>query len=133
MAKNCHCKYASGNNLTLSEEIGVRLRQLRAQAGLTQDQLAEKLGVSKRTQGNYESGASDPPASYRSMAASQLGFDVGKGVTKKTNYLVKGQQDLAKLNGKSISSKEEKALSLIKKGQDIVVISEDDFFYMIGT
>ncbi|MNS02408.1 anaerobic benzoate catabolism transcriptional regulator [compost metagenome] len=77
MAKNCHCKYASGNNLTLSEEIGARLRQLRAQAGLTQDQLADKLGVSKRTQGNYESGASDPPASYLSMAASQLGFDVG--------------------------------------------------------
>ena len=63
--------------MTLSEEIGVRLRQLRAQAGLTQDQLAEKLGVSKRTQGNYESGASDPTASYLSMAARQLGFDVG--------------------------------------------------------
>lgn len=77
MAKNCQCKYASGNNLTLSEEIGVRLRELRAQAGLTQDQLAEKMGVSKRTQGNYESGASDPPASYLNMAASQLGFDVG--------------------------------------------------------
>ena len=62
--------------MTLSEEIGARLRQLRAQAGLTQDQLAEKLGISKRTQGNYESGASDPPASYLSLAASELGFDV---------------------------------------------------------
>lgn len=76
MAKNCHCKYLSGKKLTLSEEIGARLRQLRAQAGLTQDQLAEKLGVSKRTQGNYESGASDAPASYLSLAASELGFDV---------------------------------------------------------
>lgn len=73
------------------------------------------------------------PRVEASIFASQLGFDVGKGVTKKTNYLVKGQQDLAKLNGKSMSSKEEKALSLIKKGQDIVVISEDDFFYMIGS
>ncbi|UXZ21403.1 helix-turn-helix domain-containing protein [Pseudomonas sp. YeP6b] len=62
--------------MTLSEEIGARLRQQRAQAGLTQDQLAEHLGVSKRTQGNYESGASDAPASYLSMAASSLGFDV---------------------------------------------------------
>lgn len=62
--------------MTLSEEIGARLRQQRAQAGLTQDQLAEHLGVSKRTQGNYESGASDPPASYLSMASSLLGFDV---------------------------------------------------------
>lgn len=67
-----------------------------------------------------------------SITASQLGFDVGKGVTKKTNYLVTGQQDITKLKGKSISAKEEKALALIKKGQDIVVISEDDFFYMIA-
>jgi DNA polymerase-3 subunit epsilon len=72
------------------------------------------------------------PRVEASIMASQLGFDVGKGVTKKTNYLVKGQQDLFKLNGKTISSKEDKALSLIKKGQDIVVISEDDFFYMIN-
>jgi transcriptional regulator with XRE-family HTH domain len=76
VAKDCQCKYKSGKNLTLSEEIGARLRQLRAQAGLTQDQLAEKLGISKRTQGNYESGASDAPASYLSLAASELGFDV---------------------------------------------------------
>ena len=76
MAKNCQCKYADGKILTLSEEIGARLRQQRAQAGLTQDQLAEHLGVSKRTQGNYESGASDAPASYLSLAASSLGFDV---------------------------------------------------------
>nr|WP_263273834.1 helix-turn-helix transcriptional regulator [Pseudomonas sp. YeP6b] len=76
MAKNCQCKYLDGKILTLSEEIGARLRQQRAQAGLTQDQLAEHLGVSKRTQGNYESGASDAPASYLSMAASSLGFDV---------------------------------------------------------
>lgn len=72
------------------------------------------------------------PRMEASVTASQLGFDVGSGVTKKTNYLVKGHQDLAKLKGKKISSKEEKALSLIKKGQDIVVISEDDFFYMIN-
>ncbi|GAB7531586.1 hypothetical protein PS3A_40000 [Pseudomonas sp. 3A(2025)] len=61
--------------MELSEQIGARLREQRTQAGLTQDQLAEKLGVSKRTQGNYESGASDAPASYLTMAMG-LGFDV---------------------------------------------------------
>ncbi len=71
------------------------------------------------------------PRVEASIKASQLGFDVGKGVTKKTNYLVTGLQDLTKLKGKSISAKEEKALALIKKGQDIVVISEEDFFYMV--
>ena len=62
--------------MTLSEEIGARLREQRNENGLTQDQLAEKLGVSKRTQGNYESGASDAPASYLSVVARDLGFDV---------------------------------------------------------
>ncbi len=76
MAKNCQCKYLGGKNLTLSEAIGARLREQRNQSGLTQDQLAEKLGVSKRTQGNYESGASDAPASYLSTVAAELGFDV---------------------------------------------------------
>lgn len=71
------------------------------------------------------------PRVEASIKASQLGFDVGKGVTKKTNYLVTGLQDPTKLKGKSISAKEEKALALIKKGQDIVVISEEDFFYMV--
>lgn len=71
------------------------------------------------------------PRMEASVIASQVGFNVGNGVTKKTNYLVKGHQDLFKLNGKTINAKEEKALSLIRKGQDIVVISEEDFFYMI--
>jgi DNA polymerase-3 subunit epsilon len=71
------------------------------------------------------------PRIEASIKASQLGFDVGKSVTKKTNYLVTGLQDSVKLKGKSISAKEEKALALIKKGQDIVVISEEDFFYMV--
>lgn len=65
-----------GNILTLSEEIGARLREQRTANGLTQDQVAEKLGVSKRTQGNYESGASDAPAAYLSVVGRELGFDV---------------------------------------------------------
>lgn len=52
------------------------MRELRNEAGLTQDQLAEKLAVSKRTQGNYESGASDAPASYLHTVGKDLGFDV---------------------------------------------------------
>lgn len=62
--------------MTLPEEIGARLREQRNENGLTQDQLAEKLGVSKRTVGNYESGASDAPASHLSFIARDLGFDV---------------------------------------------------------
>lgn len=74
--KNANVNMKSGNILTLSEEIGARLRKMRNENGLTQDQLAEKLGVSKRTVGNYESGASDAPASHLSIVARDLGFDV---------------------------------------------------------
>ena len=71
------------------------------------------------------------PRVQASIIASQLGFNVGASVTKKTNYLVKGWQDDSKLNGKAMSSKEEKALSLMRKDQDIMIISEADFFELI--
>lgn len=37
------------------------LRQLRKQAGLTQEQMAEKLHISETQYGNYEQGKSTPP------------------------------------------------------------------------
>ena len=37
-----------------------RLRQAREQSGLTQQDLAEKLGVTKSAVGNYENGVSSP-------------------------------------------------------------------------
>jgi transcriptional regulator with XRE-family HTH domain len=74
--KTANVNMEDGNILTLSEEIGARLREQRTANGLTQDQVAEKLGVSKRTQGNYESGASDAPAAYLSVVGRELGFDV---------------------------------------------------------
>ena len=37
-----------------------RLRQAREQAGLTQQDLAKKLGVTKSAIGNYENGVSSP-------------------------------------------------------------------------
>nr|WP_308907891.1 helix-turn-helix transcriptional regulator [Pseudomonas canadensis] len=114
MAKTCQCKYADGKILTLSEEIGARLRQQRAQAGLTQDQLAEHLGVSKRTQGNYESGASDPPASYLSIAGETLGFDVlyivsGTRTTLKTDALSEAEDSIVQ-QYRSIPADDQRAI-----------------------
>jgi len=105
--------------LTLSEEIGARLRQQRAQAGLTQDQLAEHLGVSKRTQGNYESGASDAPASYLSMAASLLGFDVlfivsGTRATLKSEALTEAEDSIVQ-QYRSIPADDQRAIRRFMK------------------
>lgn len=58
-----------------SEEIGSRLRDERKRNGQTQDQAATEFGIAKRTQANYEAGASDAPASYLSKAWA-AGFDI---------------------------------------------------------
>lgn len=65
------------------------------------------------------------------IIASQAGFNVKNSITKKTTYLVKGVQDLTKLNGKTISSKEEKAIEAINQGADMIIIGENEFFELI--
>lgn len=56
-------------------EIGARLRDERKRCGFTQEQAAAGCGIVKRTQANYEAGASDAPATYLSKAWT-MGFDV---------------------------------------------------------
>ncbi|WP_339495380.1 helix-turn-helix domain-containing protein [Pseudomonas sp. RA_105y_Pfl2_P56] len=70
-----------------SESIGSRLREERKKSGLTQDQIAEVLGISKRTQANYEAGSSDAPAWYLSKVMREPGFDV--------HYILSGQRTTA--------------------------------------
>lgn len=60
-----------------------------------------------------------------------VGGIVSNSLTKKTNYLVMGIQDLRQLNGKEKSSKLIKAETLISKGSDLEVIGEDDFLQLI--
>ena len=60
----------------LSEEIGSRLQEERKRCGMTQKQVAEALGIAKRTQANYEAGSSDATASYLCKVAAQFDFDV---------------------------------------------------------
>jgi len=60
--------------------------------------------------------------------AATVGASCEKGVTKKTNILVMGDQDSARLNpGSTLSSKAKKAFELTANGQDIEVMSENDF------
>jgi len=60
------------------------------------------------------------------MAAS-IGFQVASGVTKKTTFLVVGDQDIKKLAGHERSSKHRKAENLIKSGIPIRILKESDF------
>ena len=61
-------------NIDIADTVGGRLRLERKRLGLTQAALAAELGLHRLTQANYESGSTEPPASYlRSLR--RLGMD----------------------------------------------------------
>lgn len=61
-----------------------------------------------------------------------LGGYVGNSVTKKTNYLILGNNDYCPLIKDGKSSKQKKAEALKLSGNDIEIISEDVFYDMIS-
>ncbi len=72
-------------------------------------------------------GALDIPRNEAADLAAKAGFDVGQGVTKKTNILVVGNQDAQKLRGNDKSAKHRKAEKLARKGHHIRIVHESDF------
>lgn len=60
-----------------------------------------------------------------------MGGSCGDNVTKKTNYLVLGNNDYCSTIKDGKSTKQKKAEALILKGEDIEVISENVFYEMI--
>lgn len=57
-------------------EFKDRIRTLRKEAGLTQRETAEKIGVTDRTYQNYEAGASVPPSAVLARLAAVLGVSM---------------------------------------------------------
>lgn len=57
---------------------------------------------------------------------------VKSGVSRKTDYLIVGQQDKSIVGEDGLSTKEEKAYELIEKGFDIKILKEQDFLNMIN-
>ncbi|MDP3197283.1 exonuclease domain-containing protein [Tabrizicola sp.] len=64
-------------------------------------------------------------------AAGLLGFNVRDTVTADTTFLVVGTQDADKLGGYNKSSKHRKAESLAGKGQEISILTEEDFWALV--
>lgn len=68
-------------------------------------------------------------------AAMQKAVDAGgiikSGVSRKTDYLVVGRQDKSLVGAKGVSTKEEKAYSLIEKGFEIKIINEIEFIQLL--
>lgn len=54
-------------------QVGARIREIRQHIGLTQAEVAEKLGIAKQSVTNYESGKTDPSIRNLIALASVLG------------------------------------------------------------
>lgn len=57
-------------------EIGSKIKQLRAKAGLTQEQLACKLGISAQSVSKWETGVTMPDVALLPLLAGELGVSI---------------------------------------------------------
>lgn len=71
------------------------------------------------------------PREYIFELFGKVGGIREENITKKTNFLIMGEQDLSHLNGKNESSKMIKARKYLEQGQDIELLGEDDFLRML--
>jgi DNA polymerase-3 subunit epsilon len=69
--------------------------------------------------------------SFAQRIVLTIGGRTTDGVTKETNYLVVGHQDYRYVGESGMSSKQLKAISMIDKGADLEILSEDDFLKQI--
>ena len=60
------------------EQMAAKLKALRARQGLTQEQLAEKSGVSRTYLARLETGRQDPTLSTLEKLAQALGVKAGR-------------------------------------------------------
>ncbi len=61
-----------------SKEIGAFLKQLRKEKGITQEQLAEILGVSGRTVSRWETGTNLPDLSILVQISEYYNVEIGE-------------------------------------------------------
>jgi DNA polymerase-3 subunit epsilon len=64
-------------------------------------------------------------------AAAEIGLEIKSGVSKKTDYLVVGEQNENLVGPTGISNKQIKAEALIDEGVDIQILDEDEFMELI--
>lgn len=85
--------------------IGSRIKERREMLGITQTQLAERLGVSKGAIGNYETDANSPKASIMYKVFEVLQCDA--------NYLF--QDEMSAQNKNTLSERDRDLLNLFHK------------------
>ena len=105
--------YQWGDNYNMS--IGKRIKECREKVGLTQEELAKLLGVSKGAIGNYESDASYPKIENMTKLFELLKTDA--------NYLF--QDDFINIGSEERSAKNIKEINLLMGYRKLDNISKE--------
>lgn len=86
--------------------FGYRLKEARNRKGLTQEELAERIGVTKGSIGNYESETSSPKEPILIKLMKELEVDA--------NFLY---QDLIDMNDNALSPDEQRLVELYRNAE----------------
>ena len=93
-----------------AKELGQCLKEVRLQHGLSQFEIAEKLGIPKNTYGNYERGVRDPNIETITKFCEIFGITVGELLKEKNPWEQMSenmQRLLKKLLRSSVRTQEE--------------------------
>jgi transcriptional regulator with XRE-family HTH domain len=105
-------------------EIGNKINQLRKLSGMTQEQLAEKLNVSRQTISKWESGGSSPD--LESIVKVSKLFHVSLD-----DLLMEGEAGMANKNNEQITLEDLMKINLHNRKMTLLLIS-GLIFIMIG-
>ena len=113
-----------------------RLKELRKEKHLTQQELADKVGISRVGYGYWEKGSREPSLDKLVELARELDSTVGYLLgTSDGNILSIKTEDMKKLNKDELKNFDEEFIKhyrAIAKGASVKFnMSEDDAFYMI--
>ena len=107
------------NSLT----IGERIKQCRLEHGMTQKDLAERMGISPIGISQYENGKRIPKIETIDRIASAIGVD--------PTYLSKrGGENMLNVKNRPASEKEQEAISILQNA--LYYMPRDDLFRLLG-
>lgn len=83
----------------MGNSIGNNIRKCREQAGLSQKQLAEKVGVSNSRLSNWEQGINNPPADYLGKICNAINISASEllGLKLTSDELNQEEREIIKL------------------------------------
>lgn len=109
-------------------EIGAKIKQLRAKAGMTQEQLATALGISAQSVSKWENAITMPDVALLPLLAGELGVSIDElfdlTAEQKLHRIERGMDVLAEYSPEEFARHEEFLLHQLDEYHDRTVILE---------